>query len=61
MNRIIYVKSCIECPYVEVDLKDIYYCKRSAGRDIGHEDEIKHIPEWCKLEKPEKSSKKAGK
>jgi len=50
MNKIIHVNSCVQCPYVEVDMKDIIYCKRSAGRDIGHEDKIKHIPKWCELE-----------
>jgi len=50
MSKVIYVNSCVECPYVEVDMRDIIYCKRSAGKDIGHEDEIKHIPKWCKLE-----------
>jgi len=49
MNKIIYINSCIVCPYVEVDRKDFLYCNRSAGRNIGHEDKIKHFPKWCKL------------
>ena len=49
MSKVIYVNSCVQCPYVEVDMKDIIYCKRNEGRDIGHEDKIKHIPKWCKL------------
>jgi len=49
MSKIIRVNSCVECPYVEIDMKDIIYCKRSAGKDIGHEDKVKHIPKWCEL------------
>jgi len=49
MNKIIFVNSCIQCPYGEIDITDTLYCRRSAGRDIGHEDKVKHIPRWCEL------------
>jgi len=51
MTKVIYVKSCIECPYAEAYKYDISYynCKMSEDRRIGHEDKIKEIPIWCKL------------
>ena len=49
MSKIIYVNSCVQCPYGEVDITDTLYCRRSGGRDIGHEDKVKNIPRWCEL------------
>jgi len=62
MIKVIYVNSCIQCPYGEVDITDTLYCRRSGGRDIGHEDKVKHIPKWCELKHiPVNNRKKAGK
>ena len=62
MSKVVYVNSCVQCPYGEVDIIDILYCRRSGGKNIGYEDKVKQIPRWCELKDiPANNRKKAEK